>query len=98
MMGVCRQLPATADVIITGETIDIFFGASFASADFNADGKTDLAVGGYTYSTSTGRAYVFYNDGSFPTSTASADMTITGETTISRLGYSLTSGDFNAGW
>jgi hypothetical protein len=84
---------ATADVIITGETTNNYFGASLTSGDFNADGKTDLAVGAYTYSTSTGRAYLFYNDGSIPTTAATAEVIITGEA-LSSFSISL-SGDFN---
>jgi formylmethanofuran dehydrogenase subunit C len=87
---------ATADVIITGETTSNNFGISITSGDFNADSKTDLAVGAYAYSSSTGRAYLFYNDGSLPTTAATADVIITGETTNNYFGYSLTSGDFNA--
>jgi hypothetical protein len=87
---------ATADVIITGETTSNYFGISLAAGDFNADGKTDLAVGAHGYSTNTGRAYIFYNDGSIPTTAATADVTITGEATSNLFGASLASGDFNA--
>ncbi|MDD5397310.1 MAG: FG-GAP-like repeat-containing protein, partial [Candidatus Moranbacteria bacterium] len=85
---------ATADVIITGET-DTYFGTSMTAGDFNADGKTDLAVGAMIYSSNAGRAYVFYNDGSIPTTAATADVTITGEA-ASYFGTSMTVGDFNA--
>ena len=87
---------ATADVIITGETTSNYFGASLTSGDFNADGRIDLVVGAYGYSSNTGRAYIFYNDGSIPTTAATADVTITGEATSNSFGISLTSGDFNA--
>ena len=85
---------ATANVIITGEASG-YLGYPFAAGDFNADGRTDLAVGAYRYSTNTGRAYIFYNDGSIPTTAATADVIITGEASSS-LGYSLVAGDFNA--
>jgi len=83
-----------ADVIITGEAVS-YFGHSVTSGDFNADGKTDLAIAGYRSSSDAGRVYIFYNDGSIPTTAASADVIITGETS-SYLGSSMTSGDFNA--
>jgi hypothetical protein len=84
---------ATADVIITGETTSNYFGYSLISGDLNADGKTDLAVGAYGYSTNTGRAYIFYNDGSIPTTAATADVIITGSS--NSFGITLASGDFN---
>ncbi|MFZ3031528.1 MAG: FG-GAP-like repeat-containing protein, partial [Candidatus Moraniibacteriota bacterium] len=87
---------ATADVTITGETTNNQFGVSLSSGDFNADGETDLAVGAYGYSSSTGRAYIFHNDGSIPTTAGTADVTITGETTTNYFGYTMTAGDFNA--
>ena len=87
---------ATADVIITGETTNNYFGSAMATGDFNADGRTDLAVGAYGYSTNTGRAYIFYNDGSTTTTAATADVAITGETTSNYFSASITAGDFNA--
>jgi hypothetical protein len=57
------------------------FGNSLVAGDFNADGKTDLSVGAPIYSSNTGRVYIFYNDGSYPTGAASADVIIQGETT-----------------
>jgi hypothetical protein len=85
----------SANVIITGEASSNAFGWSLAAGDFNADGKTDLAVGANTYLSSTGRVYIFYNDGSIPTTAATADVIITGEATSNEFGYSLTAGDFN---
>ena len=87
---------ATADVIITGETADDSFGDSLTAGDFNADGTTDLAVGASIYSNATGRAYIFHNDGSIPTTAATADVTITGQGEFDYFGISLTSGDFNS--
>src|SRR3990167_2469730 len=94
--GVYPSDAASADIIITGETTSNYFGWSLTAGDFNADGKTDLAVGAYIYSSNTGRAYIFYNDGSIPTTAATADVIITGGATSNYFGYSLTAGDFNA--
>ncbi|MCW1888720.1 MAG: FG-GAP-like repeat-containing protein [Candidatus Moranbacteria bacterium] len=87
---------ATADVIIVGETTNNYFGQYFTIGDLNADGKTDLMVSAYGYSSDTGRAYIFYNDGSIPTTAATADLTITGETAADQFGDALITGDFNA--
>jgi len=87
---------ASADGIITGEGVNNYFGYSLATGDFDSDGDDDLAVGAYGYSSSTGRTYLFYSDGSIPTAAASADVIITGEATSSYFGYSLTTGDFDS--
>ena len=88
---------ASADVIIDGETgAGSRFSISFSAGDFNADGKTDLAVGAYFYATNTGRAYIFYNDGFIPTSASFADVIMDGEAENDYFGYSFSAGDFNA--
>jgi hypothetical protein len=86
---------ATADVTITGESTSEF-SRGFVAGDFNADGRTDLAVGASNYSTGTGRAYIFYNDGSIPTTAATADVILTGEATNNYFGFAMTGGDLNA--
>ncbi|MDP1620251.1 MAG: FG-GAP-like repeat-containing protein, partial [bacterium] len=85
---------ASADVIMTGEAVSSF-GHTMVSGDFNADSRIDLAVGAHNYSSSTGSAYIFYNDGSYPSDAASADVIITGEASLNHFGYSVASGDFN---
>jgi hypothetical protein len=85
----------TADVTITGETTSNSFGAALVTGDMNADGKPDLIVGATGYTTSTGRAYMFYSDGSIPTTAATADVIVTGESTSDQLGYALATGDLN---
>ena len=85
---------AAANLIITGEASSLF-GNIMTAADFNADGRTDLAVGANGWSTNTGRVYMFYNDGSIPTTAVTADVKISGVAS-SQFGSSLTSGDLNA--
>jgi hypothetical protein len=87
---------ASADVVITGEAANTYFGSSLVASDFNADGRTDLAVGAYRYSTFTGRVYLFYNDGSIPATAATADVTVTGQNTNDDFGFSLNASDLNA--
>src|SRR5690606_11942748 len=48
--AIINEVASGADVIITGEASDNYFGNSMNSADFNADGKVDLAVGAFMYS------------------------------------------------
>jgi hypothetical protein len=87
---------STADVTITGEAANSNFGFASTAGDFNADGKIDLVIGAYGYNTNTGRAYIFYNDGSVPATATTADAVITGENTDSRFGKVVDVGDFNA--
>ena len=52
-------------------------------------------MGAYGYSSSTGRAYIFYNDGSIPTTGSTADVIITASTVGQSFGDTLTAGDLN---
>jgi formylmethanofuran dehydrogenase subunit C len=92
--SIITEAATGADVIITGEASSRF-GHSLISGDFNFDGKTDLAAGAEYYSSNTGRVYVFNNDGSIPTTAATADLAIAGEAS-SFFGCILSSGDFNS--
>jgi hypothetical protein len=67
-----RPAAASADVIIRAkqQSFRLF---SRIAGDFNADGKTDIVVG--SRPSDTGRAYIFYNDGAYPTTAATADVT-----------------------
>ena len=85
-----------ADVTLTGGISGDYFGISVSSAgDINGDGFDDVIVGANRYSSSRGRAYIFYGGSSMNNV---ADVTITGATgvIISELGSK--AGDFNGGW
>ena len=84
----------TADVIMTGETTNNYFGGSVSSAgDINGDGYSDVIVGADGYSTFTGRAYIYFGGASMNNT---ADVTMTGDTTNNNFGSSVSSaGDVN---
>ncbi|MBK8982005.1 MAG: FG-GAP repeat protein [Ignavibacteria bacterium] len=85
----------TADVIITGEASNNYFGRSVSSAgDVNGDGYSDVIIGAYGYSSSTGKTYIYFGGTSMDTT---ADLTMTGETTASQFGITVSSaGDVNS--
>jgi len=84
----------TSDVTITGETTSNYFGRSVSTAgDVNGDGYSDVIVGAYAYSSTKGRAYIYLGGDIM---NIDADVTMTGETTNNRFGYSVSSaGDVN---
>src|SRR3989339_271873 len=86
---------ASADKIITGDSWS-FFGSYILISDLDADGDNDLAVNAWGYSSSRGRVYIFYNDGSYPATANSADEIITGENVGNKFGRILVSGDLDA--
>jgi hypothetical protein len=78
----------SADVTITGENVGNRFGQSVSGAgDVDGSDYNDIIVGAPGYSSDTGRAYIFYGDGSIPTSAGSADKTLTGEATGDQFGF-----------
>lgn len=83
-----------ADVILTGEAANNFFGFSVSSAgDVNGDGYSDVMVGAYGYSSNTGRSYIYYG-GAVMNNTA--DVIMTGENTGDDFGFSVSgAGDVN---
>jgi hypothetical protein len=83
-----------ADVILTGEAINNYFGYSVSTAgDVNGDGYADVIIGAPNYSSSTGRAYIYYG-GLTPHTTP--DVIMTGEAVNNNFGYSVSkAGDVN---
>ena len=88
------NMNTVADVTMTGGAANNSFGLSVSSAgDVNGDGYDDVIVGAFGYSTSTGRAYIYFGGAAMNNV---ADVIMTGETTNSRYGYWVSSaGDVN---
>jgi hypothetical protein len=88
-------IPANADVTILGATADDNFGWSVSDAGDVNGGGPDIIIGAPGYSSSTGRAYIFYSTtisgGTLPKtiSATNADVTITGEATGDKFGASV---------
>jgi hypothetical protein len=77
----------TVDVTLNGENAYDYFGQAVSGAgDLNNDGYDDVVVGAPDYSSSTGRAYVFY--GGSPMN-SEADIIMTGEAANNRFGFSV---------
>ncbi|MBV6479509.1 MAG: hypothetical protein HGGPFJEG_02283 [Ignavibacteria bacterium] len=83
-----------SDLTMIGETANNYFGYSVSKAgDVNSDGYSDVIIGAYAYSSSTGRAYIYLGGASM---NSIADVTMTGESTSDLFGYSVsTAGDVN---
>ncbi|MCY7363599.1 MAG: integrin alpha, partial [Ignavibacteria bacterium] len=82
------------DLTLTNSTTGTFFGYSVSSAgDMNGDGFSDVIVGSYGYTSSTGRAFVYLGGAIL---NSGIDLTLTGETTSSSFGTSVSkAGDIN---
>ena len=81
-----------ADLVLTGEFENNYFGDSVASAgDVDVDGHDDVIVGAWKYGNWTGRAYVYFGHDD-----AVADLVLTGEGAGDQFGKSVASaGDFD---
>ena len=83
-----------ADVILSGEASSIYFGISVSGAgDVNGDGFSDVIVGAYGYSSSAGRAYIYYGNSVMNNA---ADVILTGGAANNYFGISVSdAGDVN---
>jgi hypothetical protein len=88
------SMDIVADVAITGEGTDNYFGSSVSGAgDVNGDGYDDVIVGAYGYNSKAGRSYIYFGGSSMDDV---ADVKMTGGGPISSFGYSVSgAGDVN---
>jgi hypothetical protein len=81
---------SSASVTIDANSNGDELGSSVSGAgDNDGSNYNDIIVGAPGYVMYQGRAYVFYGDGSIPTSAASADKTLTGEAAGDRFGFAV---------
>jgi hypothetical protein len=84
------SMNSIADVTMTGEATNNSFGYSVSDAgDVNGDGFADVCVGAWAFSSSKGRAYIFYGGASMNNS---ADIFVTGDISLNYFGYSVSGG------
>ncbi len=96
--GVTVNAAGGASSMITGETVDNYFGDSVAIGDINGDGYQDVVAGATGYSSFLGRAYIFHSWGGvgIPTTAARfASGIITGGATYNSFGSSVATGNMN---
>jgi hypothetical protein len=89
-------------ITITGESTNSYTGGSVSiGGDVNGDGKADMLIGARQYSSYTGRVYLIYGSSSLTnialgSLTPTQGITITGESTMSFTGHSVSiGGDVN---
>ncbi len=79
-----------ADITITGENSGDEFGASVNTAgNYDNAGNDDIIVGAPGSSSDKGSAYVFYGDGSIPSSAVDADVLLAGSQVFDKFGFSV---------
>ena len=84
----------TADVIMTGDTTYFYFGTSVSTAgDVNGDGYSDVIVGANGYSSSRGRANIYFGGAAMDNV---SDVNLFGQVSLDNFGRSVsTAGDMN---
>ena len=89
-----QAMNSAADVTMSGEAAFNYFGNSLSGAgDMNGDGFSDVIISAFGNISLTGKAYVYFGGTAMDTV---ADITMTGETTNSSFGISVSSaGDVN---
>ncbi len=94
--GSSSGFSSTADWTVTGENNSDYFGACVSTAgDINGDGYSDIIIGAEFYSSSNGKAYLYFGSSSGPS--AIADWDATGENNNDQFGIRLsTAGDVNS--
>jgi hypothetical protein len=92
-----RLVASEATTMIIGENPSDRFGSAVTGAgDVDNDGNDDVIIGAPEYGASKGRAYIFFGDGSIPTTASEADVFLAGSMDNSRFGHSVSSaGDLN---
>ncbi len=94
--GIWALSTTSANVTIVGEADGDKFGASVSGAgNFDNSGNVDVVVGAYLSNaggTDRGKTYIFYGDGSIPTSVASADVVLKGKIDNGHFGFSVSNG------
>ena len=84
-----------SEITMTGESSSNFFGSSISPAgDVNGDGFSDVIVGAYGYSFTTGKAYIYFGGNSMDNA---ADVVLNAEASGNAFGLSVSAaGDVNA--
>ena len=99
VMGAVIPGMANANVTLTGENTDDDFGWSVAGVgNVNGDSCDDVVVGAPAYGARSGRAYVFFGNGSMAStiSASDANVTMNGPNTGDRFGYSVAGADLGS--
>ena len=95
--GSGTTMDTTKDISIFGDSTGMRFGSSIAVGNFDGTGGDDFVAGAPSYSSTTGRAFIFHNGGTTGDYASEADVTLIPTFTQSLFGTSLLAGDFDGG-